>query len=184
MGKFTQSVRRIVQGNFNLNFSTLTVIWENFIKIYFQDVKDEGTMSGMSREEVIETNERLRMFRIRLDESYDTAKKALNMLMAKYGDSKSQRNIFHRYPLLKIMIKVSNGTLLIIFVLILGSTSKIYLFETHIFVKLMGKIIMWSQMKESIFSFRSWSQKKNTSSSVSFPILSFLFFYMTYFHRK
>lgn len=37
MGKFTQSVRRIVQ-----------------------DVKDEGTMS---REEVVDTNERLRMFR-------------------------------------------------------------------------------------------------------------------------
>lgn len=27
--------------------------------------------------------------------------------MFKYGESKSQRNIFNRYPLLKIMIKVS-----------------------------------------------------------------------------
>jgi len=83
MGKFTQSVRRIVQ-----------------------DVKDEGTLSGLSREEVIDINERLRLFRVRLEDSYETAKKALNALMAKYGDSKSQRNIFHRYPLLKIMIKV------------------------------------------------------------------------------
>lgn len=84
VGKFTQSVRRIVQ-----------------------DVKDEGAASGMSREEVIETNERLRAVRLRLEESYDTAKQALINLMNKYGDSKSQRNIFHRYPLLKIMIKVS-----------------------------------------------------------------------------
>lgn len=83
MGKFTQSVRRIVQ-----------------------DVKDEGTMSGLSREEVIEINERLILFRFRLEMSYETAKQALNSLMGKYGDSKSQRNIFHRYPLLKIMIKV------------------------------------------------------------------------------
>lgn len=88
MGKFTQSVRRIVQ-----------------------DVKDEGTMSGLSREEVIDINERLRILRLRLEESYDTAKKALNLLMAKYGDSKSQRNIFHRYPLLKIMIKVRQNTI-------------------------------------------------------------------------
>lgn len=83
MGKFTQSVRRIVQ-----------------------DVKDEGTMSGLSREEVIEINERLILFRFRLEMSYETAKQALNALMSKYGDSKSQRNIFHRYPLLKVMIKV------------------------------------------------------------------------------
>lgn len=59
----------------------------------------------MSREEVIETNERLRAVRLRLEESYDTAKKALINLMNKYSDSKSQRNIFHRYPILKIMIK-------------------------------------------------------------------------------
>lgn len=83
MGKFTQSVRRIVQ-----------------------DVKDEGTMSGLGREEVIEINERLILFRFRLEMSYETAKQALNSLMAQYSDSKSQRNIFHRYPLLKIMIKV------------------------------------------------------------------------------
>lgn len=60
---------------------------------------------GMSREEVIEANERLRAVRLRLEESYDTAKKALVNLMNKYGDSKSQRNIFNRYPLLKVMIK-------------------------------------------------------------------------------
>lgn len=84
VGKFTQSVRRIVQ-----------------------DVKDEGTASGQTKEEVIETNERLRAVRIRLDESYDTAKKALVTLMAKYNDSKSVHNIFQRYNLLKLMIKVS-----------------------------------------------------------------------------
>lgn len=60
----------------------------------------------MSREELIETNERLRAVRVRLEESYDTAKKALVTLMNKYGDSKSQRNVFNRYPMLKLMIKV------------------------------------------------------------------------------
>lgn len=64
------------------------------------------TTGGMSREELLETNERLRAVRIRLEESYDTAKKALVNLMNKYGDSKSQRNIFNRYPMLKLMIKV------------------------------------------------------------------------------
>ena len=82
MGKCTQNVRRIVQ-----------------------DVKDEGSPSGMSREEVISTNERLRLVRVRLEDSYDTAKKALVNLINKYGDSKSHRNIFSRYPLLKVMIK-------------------------------------------------------------------------------
>lgn len=61
----------------------------------------------MSREEVIETNERLRNLRIRLEESYDTAKQALINLMNKYGDSKNQRNVFQRYPMLKLMIKVT-----------------------------------------------------------------------------
>ncbi|KAK9301946.1 hypothetical protein QLX08_005871 [Tetragonisca angustula] len=65
MGKFTQSVRRIVQ-----------------------DVKDEGTSSGQTKEEVIETNERLRIVRIRLDGSYEIAKRALVELMCKYTDSK------------------------------------------------------------------------------------------------
>jgi hypothetical protein len=83
MGKFTQSVRRIVA-----------------------DVKDEGTMSGLSREEVIDINERLILFRVRLEMSYETAKQALNSLMAQYGDSKTHKNIFNRYPLLKVMIKV------------------------------------------------------------------------------
>ncbi|XP_021188058.1 uncharacterized protein LOC110374604 [Helicoverpa armigera] len=82
VGKFTQSVRRIVQ-----------------------DVKDEGTSSGQTKEEVIETNERLRGVRVRLDENYDTAKKALVTLMARYSESKSQRNVFTRYALLKAMIK-------------------------------------------------------------------------------
>ena len=67
----------------------------------------------MSREEVIETNERLRALRLRLEESYDTAKKALITLMNKYGDSKSQRNVFQRYPMLKLMIKVEINCILL-----------------------------------------------------------------------
>ncbi|ENN74935.1 hypothetical protein YQE_08513, partial [Dendroctonus ponderosae] len=82
VGKFTQSVRRIVQ-----------------------DVKDEGTTSGATKEEVIETNERLRAVRVRMDESYDTAKKALVGLMTKYNESKNVHNVFQRYTLLKSMIK-------------------------------------------------------------------------------
>ncbi|XP_055381982.1 uncharacterized protein LOC129612420 [Condylostylus longicornis] len=82
VGKFTQSVRRIVQ-----------------------DVKDEGAPSGMSREEVIETNERLRALRLRLEDSYETAKQSLVTLMKKYSDSKTHRNIFQRYTMLKLMIK-------------------------------------------------------------------------------
>ncbi|XP_066246077.1 uncharacterized protein [Euwallacea similis] len=82
VGKFTQSVRRIVQ-----------------------DVKDEGTTSGATKEEVIETNERLRAVRVRMDESYDTAKKALVGLMTKYNESKHVHNVFQRYSLLKTMIK-------------------------------------------------------------------------------
>lgn len=85
VGKFTQSVRRIVQ-----------------------DVKDEGTASGLSKEEVIETNERLRAVRVKLEESYDTAKKALNSLMGKYTESKVTRNVFQRYQQLKAMIKVNS----------------------------------------------------------------------------
>ncbi|RZF48351.1 hypothetical protein LSTR_LSTR007518 [Laodelphax striatellus] len=82
VGKFTQSVRRIVQ-----------------------DVKDEGTASGLTKEEVIAMNERLRAVRIRLEESYDTAKRALVNLMDKYAQSKSVRNVFQRYTQLKAMIK-------------------------------------------------------------------------------
>lgn len=85
VGKFTQSVRRIVQ-----------------------DVKDEGTSSGLTKEEVIETNERLRAVRVRLDDSYDTAKRALVTLMNKYGESKNVHNVFQRYNILKVMIKVCN----------------------------------------------------------------------------
>lgn len=57
----------------------------------------------------METNERLRQVRIRLEESYDTAKRALVTLMAKYADSKTVRNIFQRYTMLKAMIKVFNS---------------------------------------------------------------------------
>lgn len=72
-----------------------------------QDVKDEGTATGATKEEVIETNERLRAVRVRMDESYDTAKKALVGLMGKYNNSKNVHNIFQRYNMLKAMIKVS-----------------------------------------------------------------------------
>lgn len=41
-----------------------------------------------------------------MDESYDTAKKALVTLMSKYNESKNVHNIFQRYNLLKGMIKV------------------------------------------------------------------------------
>lgn len=61
---------------------------------------------GQTKEEVIETNERLRVVRIRLDGSYETAKRALVELMCKYTDSKQVRNVFQRYNLLKVMIKV------------------------------------------------------------------------------
>jgi hypothetical protein len=61
---------------------------------------------GQTKEEVIETNERLRAVRVRLEESYETAKRSLITLMAKYTDSKSVRNVFQRYNLLKAMIKV------------------------------------------------------------------------------
>lgn len=65
---------------------------------------------GQTKEEVIETNERLRAVRVRLDENYDTAKKALVTLMARYSESKAQRNVFTRYPMLKAMIKVSEAS--------------------------------------------------------------------------
>jgi hypothetical protein len=65
-----------------------------------------GNAGGQTKEEVIETNERLRVVRIRLDGSYDTAKRALVELMCKYTDSKQVRNVFQRYNLLKVMIKV------------------------------------------------------------------------------
>lgn len=63
-------------------------------------------IGGQTKEEVIETNERLRIVRIRLDGSYEIAKRALVELMCKYTDSKQVRNVFQRYNLLKLMIKV------------------------------------------------------------------------------
>lgn len=66
-------------------------------------------VGGLTRDEIIETNERLRCVRVRLEESYDTAKKSLVNLMNKYGDSKIHKNIFARYPMLKLMIKVRKG---------------------------------------------------------------------------
>ncbi|KAJ8664307.1 hypothetical protein QAD02_005969 [Eretmocerus hayati] len=47
---------------------------------------------GQTKEEVIETNERLRAVRIRLEGSYETAKRALVELMQKYADSKRSRH--------------------------------------------------------------------------------------------
>ncbi|XP_021963283.1 uncharacterized protein LOC110858730 [Folsomia candida] len=82
MGKFTQSVRRIVQ-----------------------DVRDEGAPSGQTKEEAIKTNLRLRSLRRRLETNYETAKQALVNLHIEYEKSKEVRNPFNRYPLLKSMIK-------------------------------------------------------------------------------
>jgi len=81
MGKFTQSVKRIVQ-----------------------EVKEDGTQGGQPRDEVISINERLRCIRARLDESYMTAKRALIQIHANYNDSKSV-SLFRRYALLRKMIK-------------------------------------------------------------------------------
>lgn len=81
MGKFTQSVKRIVQ-----------------------EVKEDGTQGGQPRDEVITINERLRCVRARLDESYKTAKRALIQLHANYNDSKAV-SLMRRYALLKSMIK-------------------------------------------------------------------------------
>ncbi|VVC33361.1 Hypothetical protein CINCED_3A002205 [Cinara cedri] len=72
--------------------------WTERVEIWHAD-------SGQTKEEVIETNERLRAVRIRLEESYDTAKKSLITLMTKYTESKTTRNVFQRYNLLKAMIK-------------------------------------------------------------------------------
>lgn len=79
------------------------ITFQNFLKIY----NNLHIPGGLTRDEIIETNERLRCVRVRLEESYDTAKKALVNLMNKYGDSKIHKNIFARYPMLKLMIKVS-----------------------------------------------------------------------------
>lgn len=76
---------------------------------YFSELQygfSAADAGGQTKEEVIETNERLRVVRIRLDGSYDTAKRALVELMCKYTDSKQVRNVFQRYNHLKNMIKV------------------------------------------------------------------------------
>lgn len=65
-----------------------------------------ANLGGQTKEEAIETNERLRIVRIRLDGSYEIAKGALVELMYKYTNSKQVRNVFQRYNLLKLMIKV------------------------------------------------------------------------------
>ena len=63
---------------------------------------------GQPRDEVISINERLRCVRIRLDESYKTAKRALIQLNAHYNDSKTA-SVLRRYALLKAMIKVNSN---------------------------------------------------------------------------
>ncbi|XP_064119945.1 uncharacterized protein LOC135224656 [Macrobrachium nipponense] len=83
VGKFTQSVKRIVQ-----------------------EVKEEGVPAdGETRDEAIATNQRLRVVRTRLEESYETAKTALLTLHSQYNHSKTTWNVFTRYSLLKAMIK-------------------------------------------------------------------------------
>uniref|UniRef100_T1JF54 Uncharacterized protein n=1 Tax=Strigamia maritima TaxID=126957 RepID=T1JF54_STRMM len=82
MGKFTHSVKRLVK-----------------------DVADETMPGGQSKEQCIQTNERLRMVTHRIGESYETAKKALTTMHDRYNDSKVTRNVFQRYRMLKAMIK-------------------------------------------------------------------------------
>lgn len=103
-----------------------------------QDVKDEGTATGATKEEVIETNERLRAIRVRMDESYETAKKALVGLMGKYNDSKNVHNIFQRYNMLKAMIKVS-------------------FLNVHIFLFLTGQKYKYLIIKKKLAGYRSIS---------------------------
>ncbi|CAG0891766.1 unnamed protein product [Darwinula stevensoni] len=60
---------------------------------------------GRGREENIQTNEQLRFVRAKVEESYETARHALINLQNKYAESKNVKNVFHRYSLLKAMIK-------------------------------------------------------------------------------
>ncbi|KAL2726723.1 hypothetical protein V1478_007001 [Vespula squamosa] len=94
---------------FNILFQRAPISSGNLLKAYVGSFKmsrtKERRVSGQTKEEVIETNERLRVVRIRLEGSYDTAKRALVELMCKYTDSKQVRNVFQRYNLLKVMIK-------------------------------------------------------------------------------
>lgn len=62
---------------------------------------------GQPRDEVICINERLRFVRLRLEESYKTAKNSLIQLHSHYNESKLQSAI-RRYAILKAMIKVTN----------------------------------------------------------------------------
>lgn len=55
---------------------------------------------------MIAINERLRCVRIKLDESYKTAKRALIQLHGNYNDSKTA-SVLRRYAILKAMIKVN-----------------------------------------------------------------------------
>lgn len=82
MGKFTHSVKRLVK-----------------------EVADDTVPGGQSKDQVIQTNERLRMVSHKVGQSYDTAKKALINLNERYNSSKTTRNVFRRYILLKDMIK-------------------------------------------------------------------------------
>ncbi|CAM1332025.1 Uncharacterised protein g10749 [Pycnogonum litorale] len=77
MGKFTMSVKKFVQ-----------------------EVETER-----SKEESIQTNERLKCVTQKISESYNTAKTSLTTLHGAYETSKDERNIFTRYVLLKAIIK-------------------------------------------------------------------------------
>lgn len=63
------------------------------------------SLGGQPRDEVICINERLRCVRLRLEESYKTAKSSLIRLQTQYNESKLQSAV-RRYALLKAMIKV------------------------------------------------------------------------------
>ncbi|GAB6020817.1 hypothetical protein CHUAL_003473 [Chamberlinius hualienensis] len=82
VGKFTHSVKRLVK-----------------------EVADDTAPGGQTKDQAVQTSERLRLASAKLNESYDTAKKALRTLHEGYNNSKSIRNFFRRYVTLKLLIK-------------------------------------------------------------------------------
>ncbi|GBP83649.1 hypothetical protein EVAR_57808_1 [Eumeta japonica] len=127
---------------------------------------------GQTKEEVIETNERLRAVRVRLDENYDTAKKALVTLMARYSESKSQRNLFTRYAMLKAMIKLTKQF-----------TCKLY--ETAVSL-LLGCIGRWSgrEIARSALSLARSAQAERDNESMVFHLRTDDNKSCTYRHKK
>lgn len=113
---------------------------------------------------MIETNERLRTVRIRLDGSYDTAKRALVGLMCKYTDSKQVRNIFQRYKLLKSMIKV-----MMLHIPILQNISKDFLFTENSFHYFISRYSLGrDKARDSVLDPRRYTEARETRNCTSF----------------